>query len=178
MKKEQAIDLCRKINELVKGGVGGEQESAKMRLKQLMQKHGIEPHDVEGEEIVEVDIVCSEEQRKFAVQIICSVLGRGWKGYKYKKRYFFTCPVSKVAEIKDRWEHYKKQYEQELEMFYSAFIQKNRLYVKPDESEKQDEEDKPLTPEEKDRLRRLIQMMEGMEYSDHKKKLNNASHKK
>ena len=172
MTKEQAIDQCRKIYELVKRGVGGEKDSAKKRLHVIMAKHGIELHDVEGEKIVEASLVCTEDEEMFARQVVASVLGKGVKKYKFRKRLYFDAPVSKITEITDRWEHYKKLYRQEKEIFYSAFIQKHKLYVKPDPHAPDSEDQTPLTREEKERLRKMFQMMEGMEYSDYKKKLN------
>jgi len=171
MTKEQAIDQCRKIYELVKRGVDGEKESAKKRLEQIMQKHGIQMHDIEGEQMVWDSFVCLEEDRTFAIQIIASVLGRKFASYKERKRYYFKAPISKVTEIKDRWAHYIELYKKERDIFRSAFIQKHKIYAKP-EPKDDDEDDTPLTPEEKARLYRMMQMMEGMEYSDYKKKLN------
>lgn len=170
MTKEQAIDLCRKINELVKRGVDGEKTSAELRLKTLMLKHGIELPEIEGDKIVESSLICTEEEKIFAMQVISSVLGKGWRGGKYRKRYYFNSPESKVAEIQDRWNHYRDLWEKEKEVFYSAFIQKHKLYAKPP-GDRKDNDSKPLTPEEKAKLYRMFQMMEGMEYSDYKKKL-------
>ncbi len=170
MTKDQAIDLCRKINELVKRGVDGEKLSAKARLKTMMDKYGIEAHDIEGEKIVESSLICTEEERLFAMQVIASVLGKGFRGGKYRKRYYFNAPESKIAEIQDRWNHYRNLWEKEKEVFYSAFVQKHRLYAKAT-GENKDNDSKPLTPEEKAKLLRMFQMMEGMEYSDYKKKL-------
>lgn len=169
MTKEQAIEQCRKIYELVKRGVGGEKISAEYRLKSLMAKHKIEMHEIEGEQIVEHSLICTEEEETFARQVVASVLGKGIKKYKYRKRLYFNCPISKVAEISDRWTHYRKLYTEEKEIFYSAFIQKHKLYIKADPNEEDDS--KPLTREEKARLLRMFQMMEGMEYSDYKKKI-------
>lgn len=172
MTRESAIETCRKINELVKRGVDGEKVSAEYRLKSLMVKYGIEAHEIEGEKIVDGSLICTKEQRRFAAQVVASVLGNGFKGGKYRKRYHFDAPESKIPEIKDRWAHYLKLWEEERETFYSAFIQKHKLYAKPSDKEG-DEEEKPLTPEERAKLLRMFQMMEGMEYSDYKKKLNN-----
>jgi hypothetical protein len=169
MTKEEAISRCRKINELVKRGVDGEQVSAQYRLKSLMAKYGIEPHEIEGEKIVESSLICTKEERLFAMQVIASVLGKGFRGGKYRKRYYFDAPESKIAEIQDRWNHYRNLWEKEKEVFYSAFVQKHKLYAK---STGEKDDHTPLTPEEKAKLLRMFQMMEGMEYSDYKKKLN------
>lgn len=48
------------------------------------------------------------------------------------------------------------------ELFYSAFIQKQKLYSKP-EDKVDDEEEKEMTPEEKARMWKMVQMMGGIE---------------
>lgn len=171
MTKLEAIDLCRKINELVKRGIDGEKASAQSRLKILMNKHGIKAHDIEGERIIEGNLICTEDERRFAAQVVASVLGNNFKDGKYRKRYYFDAPESKIAEIKDRWAHYKNLWKEEEEIFYSAFVQKHKLYAKPSNEAEPAEEPKPLSPEEQAKLKRMFQMMEGMEYSDYKKKL-------
>lgn len=169
MTKEQAIDQCRKINELVKRGIGGEQQAAKNRLAIIMDKYDIEPHEIEGDKIEEFSIICTEEQRKFARQVIASVIGKKAKVYKYRKRYYFNATLAQSIDIIDRWNHYKKLWVNELDLFYSAFIQKHKLYAK-DLGDNEDD-DKPLTPEEKERLYKMFKMMEGMEYSNYRKKI-------
>lgn len=164
---EKLIELAKKLKALADRGVGGEKENATAMLERLMKKHGISLADIEGDQIRSHELKYSGKDKQFCRQVISSVLGslRG-KVFEYKSSYsrakvlIIECTEAEFLLIDAKIDFYWKAYQEELEVFYSAFIQKNALWRKQDENEK--EEKQPLSPEEKAKLLRMVQLMEGI----------------
>lgn len=177
MNKEKILTLAKKLKALSDRGVGGEKESATRILLRFCDKHGISLEEITGEEEVSDHEVWLEKEPSkeisFFVQVCSSVLGKDFKvgiykrnykkGQKYsgKKRCFVTCTPSQLLEIKAKHDFFWKHYQEEVEIFYSAFIQTQRLFAKSDPNDKSDE--KPLTDEEKEELYKIMNMMQGMD---------------
>lgn len=167
MNDEKILSLLKKLDALAKRGVDGERENAAERLKFLMDKYQITAEQIEGEVYTDRKIYVTNEQRTFAAQVIASVVGdRDVFAYKHEARKKKRALVVSVTdfefiEIQQRIDFYWEKYQDEMKIFYSAFIQKNKLYRKPSDDEPETE--KELTPEERARLFRMRQMMNGME---------------
>ena len=166
--------LAKKLKALADRGIGGEKQNAITMLEKLMKTHGITIDMLEGLLITEHICYIQPEARVFFHQVVASELGKGGaRPYKFtyklkrvpgKDRFGLQCTDEEFIYIMAKFEFYYRQYLEDQEIFYSAFIQKNRLYVKPnDDGEKSEDDRPPLTPEEKLKLYKMANMMEGLE---------------
>lgn len=167
---EKVLELAKKLKALADRGVDGEKESAQAMLEKLMAKHGITIDMIETPDIGDHQFLMEDKDYRFWRQVVSSVLGKGYDVFVFPidrrnrrklKRYQIRCTGAQAIEIQAKFDFFKKIYEDEQEIFYSAFIQKNKLYAKPKEGE-EDRDAPDLTPEELDRLMRMMEMMGGM----------------
>ena len=131
-------ELIKKIKALAESGVGGEKENAQKLLAELMQKYDIKEEDIEDDVIKEFDIKLSKfyKNESFAMQILYSIVGKGiqnGKGfYSYiwnkRKRYFIKCTSAEFLEFEAKFKFFSYHFKKELERFYSAFIQANKIF--------------------------------------------------
>ena len=78
-------------------------------------------------------------------------------------------PFNKVAEVVDKWDEFRASWRDQLDSLEIAFVHKNNLFVpKDDDEEDVETESEPLTKEELERIRR---MMDSMDQIDYRKKL-------
>lgn len=172
---DKIIELLKKLKALAEGGVDGEKDNAEKLLYTMMKKHGITMDMLEENIRRRKTFKITAAQKKVFFQVAGSVLGKNtayWHNKKSKaqiKEYDFELTEIEFLEVKAKFDFYWKAYQEELEIFTSAFIHKNRLYSKPTD---EDEEPKELTLEEKQRIFKIRQMMDGMESRTFLKQLN------
>ncbi|MCL4639017.1 MAG: hypothetical protein M5Z89_08510 [Olivibacter sp.] len=165
------FQLAKKLKSLADRGVGGEKENASHLLLTLCKKHGIDMTLLE-ESVKKTHYLYLNDdydERRFFEQVASSVIGDCsliWYKYKLtrakgKRRHGLTCTDAEFVEIMGKFDFYWSHYQKEVKIFYKAFIQKNRLWIKRDEHI--EEEDKELTTEERKELWKIANMMEGME---------------
>ena len=180
MKEEKIITLARKLKALADKGVDGEKENAETMLLNLMEKHGITIEEIENEKTDNFFFVIDPKYRKLFVQI-CGNINKSIKVYgeydQKTQRHFKTLgckpgnfsiksTFAQYIEVEAKFEFYKKVYDAELEIFYSAFIQSNHLYVDSDSTE-----EKEYSTEELARLRRILAMSDYIEKAKYLKQL-------
>ena len=180
MKNENKIlDLALKLKALADQGEGGEKRNATELLDAYMIKHNITWEMLQDDVRTKREFIIRIEQDKFFNQIVYSVVGtKGVRISYYKKQKanhkkqsrFVELTELEYIEIKSRLDFYWPRYQAYLIIFYKAFIQKNKLYTKPSNEEREYVEP---TPEEKAELYRLMQMMEGLERHQFHKQLEN-----
>ena len=161
-------EILQKIKALADRGIDGERESAQALLSRLMKQYGISEAELEEEQRVTAWFRYSQEtERRLLNQIIYMVTGSSgfgcvgsYSGRKRKER-GAECTAAERLEIEANYEFFKAAMEAELEIFYSAFANKNRLFPSPDKCPPKHEED--LTPEEREKALKAGLMMEGME---------------
>lgn len=175
MKDNKYIALALKLKELAEKGVGGEKINAQEKLRLIMQKYNITENDITGGIRCNFDIhIPKDVPFKFFSQVLSSVVGKisdyGCDIYERKyvqKRNHITFSIKNIephlfAEFDAKINAYWYDYKEQLELFYSAFIQKNALYRKQNENENH-EENNEITHEERVRLFKMAQMMQGIE---------------
>jgi hypothetical protein len=143
-----------------------------------MDKHGISMDVLEENEEKKHTFIVEKDDYKMWRQIVSSVLGDASISFfannrrgKRAKTYFVLCAPDKAIEIQAKFDFYNNIWREELDVFYSAFVQKNKIYKKA--SEKDEYDDKELTPEEERRLWKMMNMMEGMDRHHFVKQLPN-----
>lgn len=171
------IELAKKLKALADRGIDGEKQNAISMLHTLMKKHKITMEMITGDEKKDYQFIIPKGSDRFFRQISSSVLGKthGTVEYTYhprnKHRMGITCTPAEAIEIEGKFKFYWKAYNDEVDIFYNAFIQKNKLYVKP--SQDDDAEQKELTTEEKARLYKMMNMMQGMDRHHYMRQLEN-----
>lgn len=170
MSTEKIISLAKKLHALALNGIGGEKENAAAMLDRLMKQHSITFDMLEGIEKKEYTFLIELENKKFFYQICASVLGNNYDAYIYKKERSkkrtikVVCTAADAVEIEAKYDFYLKAWQSDLEVFYSAFIQKNHIYRKETDEEREQRmaNEKELTPEELDDLMKQRDLMRAM----------------
>lgn len=163
---ERVIELAKKLKALADRGIGGERNNAIKMLEKLMAQHAITMDMINENDAKDHPFVVDKLSRKFFVQTVANVVGRNGKFGQYVKaprnklRFYVTCTPAEAIEIQAKFDFFYTAWEKELEIFYSAFIQKNQLYSKPTEGD--EHEDKDLTQEELRNLAKMLSLMKGM----------------
>ncbi len=166
---EKILELARKLRALADKGVDGEKDTALLMLQRLMKKHGITIDMISEDEIKEHSFKIEETYSRFFGQIVASVLGSKvsvsyYPHQKGKKReQFINCTPYQAIEIEAKYNFFVECYKKELELFYQAFIQQNHLYVKKNDNDEDDSEEKELSREEREKLYKMVNMMQGMD---------------
>lgn len=171
---ENLLNLIRKLKELADRGEGGEKENAGNKLQQLLDKHGISLEDINEDVLKDREFTLKPHQLKFFIQVVCSCFGRKCTIYKYQKDRkrnelvrILKLTDAQFLELSAKFDFFWDKYEKDLDIFYSAFIQKNDLYVKGSSS-KDD-----LTQEQLDEINKVREMMYGLKKHSFHKQLNN-----
>lgn len=159
-------ELLQKIKALAERGVAGERESAQELLARLMEQYGISEEELETVQRETVWFGFSQEtERRLLNQIIYMVTGSSSYGCvgtytgRKRKKLGADCTAAERLEIEANYAFFKLAMEEELELFYSAFANKNHLFPKNGSTKDLDE----LSPEEKAKYLKVGLMMEGME---------------
>lgn len=155
-------DRLLKILALAQGGVGGEKENAERMLEALCKKHGVTVDELEGRAIDRHWFyVNSKHEKRLLFQIVnlfVDDLKRRSTVWTHKKRsraVGFELTAGEHAQVKVGFETYKAAWLEQQDLFFSAFIWKNRIWSqRPDDAERPE-----LTPEELERARRIQEMM-------------------
>lgn len=133
MNKQQ---LLQKLKALAQEGVGGEKENAQAKLEQLMQKYSISEEELDDSISTRVEFTYHGAREKaLLTQVIFKVKGAEPKLWVYKhRRTILIAQVTKsqAVEIEFLFDFYNKLYKKEEEFFFSAFIQKHRLFGQSD----------------------------------------------
>lgn len=175
---EKVLELARKLKELADRGIGGEKENAQVMLERLMKKHHITIDMIDSSDSIDRKFKITKEEFKFWRQIVANVLGEiGIGSYTNertkKKSYFVKCTSCEFIEIQAKFEFFYKIYEEEQKIFYSAFIQAQHLYLKESADSDAKEQAKELSPEEKAKLYKMMNMMKGLDRHIFQKQLSN-----
>lgn len=134
----EKVELLKKIKHLAHNTeFSGEQKNAEQTLQRLMQKYGITEDEL-NDEVVELHkfTFLGERQYRMLNQVFYHVFGNpDYKIYnlKYNGKLLENaisvyCTKSQKVEVELLYDFYVRLYEQEEEMFYSAFIQKHRIF--------------------------------------------------
>lgn len=170
---DKYLELARKLHALAERGIGGEAHNAEALLERLLKKHSITIEELNNERRSRRQFdFKTKEQRQFLLQVVGSVIGKHTSYYVRKGvRGKLSIDLNTVEHIEVllRYEHYWNLWLEELDLFYNAFIQANKLYAKPGT-----DRDAPAlerTPEEWERLRRMAEMMRGIRTDGPQKRL-------
>lgn len=174
-KREQLIEKAMKLKALADRGYKGEREIASQMLADMMQKYDITWSDLDDSIEKYFDFPCNDPyERKLLIQVAYMHLGAGhcyniYDSETDEQKVGFLkvkCRPRDFIEIKLDWEFYFMKFQEELDIFYRAFVEKNWLFP-PNELEQDSDvdENKELSEEE---VRKIQGMMNGIDaYTRH-----------
>lgn len=158
-------ELLKKLQALAERGVGGEKETAERKLRQLMKKYGIDEMEFTEDKLEEFEFKYSNPQEEQLIrQIFYRMFGSEWKNKSYTYRCGkgsktirgIECTKAEGVQLQIEYDFYKQLWQEEMKLFYDAFIQKHQIFsLDP----KEREEIEPLSPEEMEKIMRMQQMM-------------------
>lgn len=174
---DRILELAKKLKALAERGEGGEKINAEEQLKRLVEKYNLELDDIENVR-VQYRIFKFEDSneihKKFVKQIISSVIGD--KNFYYAGLIHNNWAVEiddfQYVEISEKIDFYWPMFKADLEIFYTAFIQKNELTLIVDEDKMP-----KFTEQEIEKLRQAYRMMQTMQKHTFKKLLNDNNEK-
>ena len=130
-------EMLKKLLALSKQGVGGEKVNAEALLNKLLKKHGLTIEDIDDvEEVKQWDVHFNTDfERKLIYQVMYmlfpdeSVYHYTYKRIKHnRENLIIKLTNAQYIEFDYAFTIYKNALNKELELFYSAFIQKNHIY--------------------------------------------------
>jgi hypothetical protein len=161
----RTIELAKKLYALSKQGVGGERENAATMLNRLCKKYGISIEQLEGDELKVFEFEVPKKKEDFFMQVVASVRREyRWSGFIGRKVGIEMTEAENI-EVREKMDYYWPLYQEEIKTFYSAFIQKHRLYRKPSE-DGTGGQDMPI-----EEYKRLLAMMAGLKEGQLQKKI-------
>ena len=175
--REYLIQKAMKMKALLSSDEEGEREAARALLSNYMTKYAITweelDDEVEREYLVEFN---GQYHVLLLIQLVYKHLGSGHCYSVYKAESEEPLELLKVrskpstfVEIQLDWEFYWRKFNEELDLFYRAFVEKNHLFP-PEELQQEDDEDDNQDLSE-DQLRKIQGMMNGIDISTRSKSL-------
>ena len=153
-------ELLKKIKALAEGGTGGEKENAEALLNKLIKKYNISYDEIDDDIVETAEFKYRDKQQKnLLIQVIYKVTNEAGRSWTYKNvRDTIFADVTKAQRIEIEWlyDWYKRQWIKERDSFFSAFIQKHRIFGQLKDGQSAQE----LSDEE---LLKMLQMADSME---------------
>lgn len=169
-------DRLRKLLALAEGGVGGEKVNAQRMLESMLEKHDMSVEDI-SDDLIETYWFKykGKLEKRLLYQIINSVSKNAdlWKHRKRRETTGADVTKTQMLEIELKFECYKKALNDDIDSLFTAFIHTNKIYPLSDEVDDEDESELQ-TPEEKARLFKIAQMMQGMDKVEILKSIESA----
>lgn len=132
---EKTQARIKKLQALAERGVGGEKETAARKLQELLEKNGISSVEelAQDEYIFTLFSYNGVLGRKLLSQCIYKVMGYDSDRTQYKpphtrQKIGVYCTKAQKLEIELEFEFYERLFEEQQELFLSAFIQKQRIF--------------------------------------------------
>ena len=168
-------DLLKKLKALANDERGNinERKLAEERLNELLIKYNIDPEDINTENLVRRDFYFREDwERKLLGQTLYMLFPEKdfWKNTK--KRNWIWCEMTdaEYLEFETHYCAYKASYQHEQELFFTAFISKNKIFP-PDEKVPENKRAPESKMSRGDRLRAAM-MMDGIQSTTVRRLLN------
>lgn len=168
--RERLLEKLMKVKALADRGEGGERESAERTLAAMMERYGISNADIENNQISTHWIRYKTEwERRLLHQLAYMYLGTGhsfgcvgtYTG-RSRKKVGIDCTPAQYIEIEADFAFYSAALEEEMGLFYSAFLQKNNLFPPPELARESTEEEKDEAID-LERIAKISSMMDGIE---------------
>lgn len=130
--EQKNIELLKKLKALADRGAPGEKENAQRMLDRLIKKYGINERELD-DEIVEP--YCFKHKTREERQLILQVLAHTniidkRRVYEYRNergKIWVDCTKAESVQIGIEYDFFRAAWKEELDFFFTAFIQKHRI---------------------------------------------------
>ena len=163
--KEKLTERLRAIRILSEEGSPGEREAAQEVLSRQMQKYSITESDLQDEQKkLNWFSYKTDSESRLLAQIIYMIMGvcntYTRKTNNRRERIIgVECTTTQQLEIDINYEFFKQAMNNELKIFYNAFVQKNNLFPPPELASKNNDKS-DLSKEEQ---MKMFFMMQGID---------------
>lgn len=173
------ITLLKKLKALADRGIGGEKLNAERMLHDLMLLHKISIEDIEGVKKQRFDFDVPFKYDKLFWQIVSNVIvdwNSRYTTYRHFKRKFgVEMTHAEHLEIEAKFDFYCKDFEEQMKIFTSAYILKNKLTPTYSEERRaikdREDEDRELSNREREKLFKISMMMNGVDKAKYQKRI-------
>ena len=158
---EAITSKIKKILELARRGQENERLVAIERLNRLLKKHKLTLDDIDPETKSLHEFrykTALEKNLLFQVKYLVTDEASGYWQTRGKNEVSFDITKAQAIEIDRLYSFWRVELKNELDLFFNAFIQKNRIFGNATV-----ENDEEITPEELARIKRMALMMQAME---------------
>lgn len=135
MLSEKTKERIKKLQALAERGVGGEKETAKVKLEKLLADNGIYSLEELEEDKVEYFLFSykGKHEIKLLKQCVYKVLGAkadrtAYRSHGYRQKIGYYCTRAQKIEIELEFEFYRNVFYEELDTFMNAFIQVQNIF--------------------------------------------------
>ncbi len=174
--RTRLLEKLEHLKTLAEKGCKGERIAAEERLNHLMEKYGITESDLEGA----IDRTYfipykTDYEYKLLYQLAYMHFGVGHAHdtvgtytNRKRKKVAIDCTPAQYIEIEADFEFYRAALATEMDVFYSAFIQKNKLFPPPELTC----DDLPSDDVDMERIMKMEAMMEGIDRRSRRKAIS------
>ena len=143
-------------------------------LSNLLKKYNLTIEDIQNDKQMDFFFDIKKKDMMFFNQItknvnaeisVYSIPTKKVKEFSLKGSCMISCTNAEYIEIDGKYSIYKKLYDDELEIFYSAFIMKNNLGIKSSKTTRD------LTDDELEKWKRANEMAHGIKSKFYRKQL-------
>lgn len=135
------IERLRKLHALAEQGDAGERENAKVLLEKLMKKYNVSEASLDDGELGLHELSYKTPyERKLIHQLIYKIApDRTMYSYKSGKGkrsiIVLECTQAEAMQIQIEFEFYRTLWEEELELFFVAFVHKHQIFCSEERSD-------------------------------------------
>ena len=155
----KSIELLKKIKRLSEDGVAGERVNAEALLHKLMDKYAITIEDLEDDCYFEMQVKKPAKglQEKLFWQLFHKLYPKDKEKINtyntHGKKWIFSVPLSFKIEFMEFYNFYWKTLNEDIDIFYYAFLAKNKLLCNPNPDNPNDQ---TVDYEEEQRIRKAL----------------------
>lgn len=138
------VELAKKLKALAdKSSFEGERHTAQLQLDKVMKKYNITKEELEENRLERIEFKVPRNKQKLMSHIIMSVVGLERWLAKHRRKSVVYSEVTKAeeAEIRAKFNFFTRAFDDELELFYDAFIIKNNIVPKDFDPKKHGKKD-------------------------------------
>lgn len=173
MTSEKNIEKLKKLQALAEKGFGGEKETARKKLAQLMEKYGVTAEDLSDDIIGAYDFRYGNPfEKRLLLQIFYKVnYQREVMKYTYgkgkKSLLIFRATKEEAIQAELEYDFYRQLWDEEASFLMDCFIQKHRLFRTDPDAPTEEVDDKDMAT-------RMLMMMGSMQDRELQKRIQAA----
>lgn len=150
-------DLLKKLSVLAERGVGGEKESARKKLNELMEKYGIDDAELSDEEKrLHTFKYRTAFERRLLIQIAAKINHEIMIYRTHQdKCLLMDCTNAEDVQLRIEFEFYRQLWKEEQDFLFTCFVQKHELF--------RNDPDAPKTAVDAETSLRMLSVMRGLQ---------------